>query len=853
MTMLQLTEQGAFASFLVDVSLKASVILVIAWTLTLVLAWCRRSAALRHTVWALATVCVLALPMMTATLPTWRIAVPWQGIAPNMAALEEIVPTRSFVLYAPVPVEQIALTSVSEPLASSAASDVATEATAAAPQMETKRLPKSLPRLPWQLVVWMMGACVVVAPAALGLASLWRLARTSRIVTGGPLLVALRQAQEQLGVSQSVRLLETTERSMPMTWGIWRPTILLPQQANRWSQERVRIVLLHELAHCQRRDCLTRLVAQLARAVHWFNPLMWLAERQLRLLQEQACDDLVLSRGFDAADYADQLLAISASCRSRRWATGLALAMARTSNLERRLSMILDPLQKRQPLPRRWSGLAASAAIVALATLSSVRFEARAAAIKDTTQDAQSAPAAGRTTDHAQALAELKAKIAEQYYTSVDDNEMVQGAIRGMVSALDDPYSDYLTAEMLADIERQIGGTLVGIGAQLEMHEGKIRVVTPLENSPALKAGVRPGDVILQIDGQTTAGIELPEAVKRIVGQQGSSVRLKLGRQGGEEIELNVTRGPIQLQTVKGFQRASDNRWVFLLDPAQKIGYAQVAQLANNTPQELRAAIESMKGQGLGGLILDLRFCPGGTLDSAVAVAKLFLSEGTIVSIHGRDSEPMSIKVDEDGSLGDFPLIVLVNSETSSAAEIVAGALQDNERAIVLGTRSLGKGSVQSLIKLDGGGGAIKLTTSQYRLPNGRNIDRNGGAATWGINPNEGYFVPLDQAQTKAVLERRQAQEVIGGTASDSVTPPANVTSQWIVEELADPQLAAALKTLEARLTTGQFEKVSNLSPAEIELALKRDDVERRRTAVLQSLKELDQELASLDGEAAKN
>ena len=301
-----------------------------------------------------------------------------------------------------------------------------------------------------------------------------------------------------------------------------------------------------------------------------------------------------------------------------------------------------------------------------------------------------------------------------------------------MVNALDDPYSDYLTADMLADIEKQIGGTLVGIGAQLEMHDGQIRVVTPLEDSPALKAGIRPGDIILQIDGTPTAGIELPEAVKRIVGPQGSSVRLKLVRDGGQEVEINVTRSPIQLQTVKGFQRGGDNRWVFLLDPERKIGFAQIAQFGNTTPQELRTAIESLKAQGLNGLILDLRFCPGGTLDSAVAASKLFLSEGTIVSIHGRDSEPMPIKVDENGSLGDFPLVVLVNGETSSAAEIVAGALQDNERAIVLGTRSLGKGSVQSLIKLDGGGGAIKLTTSQYRLPRGRNIDRNGGAADMG-------------------------------------------------------------------------------------------------------------------------
>jgi carboxyl-terminal processing protease len=853
MTMQRLTDIGQFDMFFVDVSLKAGVILGIAWALTLVLAWRRRSAAARHMVWALATVSVLLLPMMTATLPDWRIAIPWRRVAPAIVAVQEITNHSSFALTTQVPVEQLALASVGPSQATSAATRVTSKRIdGAAPVPSTQLLP-GVTRLPWHLFTWLLGAFLVLAPAGLGLASLWRVGRAARVVTDGSLFVALRTAQEQLGGTQSIRLLQTDERSMPMTWGIWRPTILLPQQANHWSQDRLRIVLLHELAHCQRRDCLTRVLAQMARAIYWFNPIAWLAERQIRVLQEQACDDLVLSLGLDAVDYADQLLAISAGCRSRRWAAGLALAMARTSNLERRLSMILDPNQNRNSLQRRWSSLTAVAAVAVLSIVSVARFEAGAATVEETSQGTQSAPSAAQGADHAQALADLRAKIAEQYFTSVDEKEITQGAIRGMVQALDDPYSDYLTADMLADIEKQLGGTLVGIGAHLEMHEGKIRVVTPLEDSPALKAGIRPGDVILEIDGKPTAGIELPEAVKRIVGPQGSSVRLKLGREGGQDTEMSITRSPIQLQTVKGWQRGADNRWVFLLDPERKIGYAQVAQFGNTTPQELRTAIEALKAQGLKGLILDLRFCPGGTLDSAVAVSKLFLSEGTIVSIHGRNSEPMPIKVDSDGSLGDFPLVLLVNAETSSAAEIVAGALQDNERAIVVGTRSLGKGSVQSLFKLDDGGGAIKLTTSQYRLPKGRNIDRSGAATTWGINPNDGYFVPLDQAQTESLLERRQAREIIGATAGSIEPPPADMTSQWIEQQLADPQLAAALKSLVARLTTGQFEKVSNLSTAEIELALKRNDVERRRAAVLESLDELNQELAALEGEAARN
>jgi len=645
---------------------------------------------------------------------------------------------------------------------------------------------------------------------------------------------------------------------MPMTWGLWRPTILLPDEAQRWSSDRLRIVLLHELAHIQRRDCLTQLLAQIARAAYWFNPLAWLAERQLRALQEQACDDLVLNSGFDAPDYAEHLLAVSAGYRSPACAAGLALAMARASKLQRRLLAILDPCQNRRPISRYRMGLAAVACLALLSTLAVLRFEATAAAgeqlAQSTKEKAQPAPAAGQAADRAKTLADLRTKIAEQYVTPVDEKEIVQGAIKGMIGALHDPHSDYLTPEMVAEMEKQIGGTLVGIGAQLEMHDRQIRVVTPLEDSPALKAGIQPGDVILHIDGQPTAGIELTEAVKRIVGPHGTTVSFKIGRANGREVEINVTRSAIQVPTVRGFLRGPDNRWNFILDAAQKIGYAHIAQFGTATPQELRAAVESLKTQGLMGLILDLRFCPGGLLESAVAVSKMFLSEGTIVSLHSRSGEPTTMKADASGTVGDFPLVILVNGQTGSAAEIAAGALQDNHRALVLGTRTVGKGSVQTLIKLEEGSGAIKLTTSQYRLPSGRNIDRRTGGTSWGINPDEGYFVPVDQAQAKTLLERRQARDIIGRRSGDALGQTAEVTAASIEEQQADPQLAAALKTLTARLTSGEFAKVSTIAPAQIETFLKREDVQQRRDSVLENLERLNRELADLEKESpAKN
>jgi carboxyl-terminal processing protease len=848
-------ELNRFDVFLLDVSLKAFVILGVAGCVSLFLSRYRSSAATNHAVWSLAIVSVLALPLMSAFLPTWCISKPWQKTASMAPGAPTAEPTADPLVLSWAQAEQFPAVQAVAPQASPLEAVATNEATRAAAQTSNRRFPNGAD-LPWIFIPWVLGACLTLAPALIGLISLRRLARSSRLVITGPLNSELQEQMDQLGMNCSMRLLVSPARSMPMTWGIWRPTILLPDEAESWSESRLRLVLVHELAHFVRRDCLTRLLAQIARAVYWFNPLAWLAERQLRTLQEQACDDVVLNRGHSATDYAEQLLTISAGYRSPICAAGLALAMARAAKLERRLLLILDPNQNRRAFSRRWTRFAGLATVILLSVVSVLRFDATAAEAQVAqlvVEKTQPASTTGQPTEHSKTLAELRAKITEQYLTPVDVKLIEQGAIKGMIAALNDPYSDYLTPDMVAEMEKQIRGTLVGIGAQLEKHDGQIRVVTPLEDSPALKAGLQPGDVILQIDGNPTAGIELTEAVKRIVGQQGTVVRLNIGREGGQEVEMNITRDSIKVPTVRGFQRRPDNRWSFVLDPDQTTGYVQLAQLGAATPQELRAALESLKAQGLKGLILDLRFCPGGMLESAVAVSKLFLNDGTIVTIHGRDSEPTPIKVDAPAALGDFPLIVLVNGDTASAAEIVAGALQDNHRALVLGTRTLGKGSVQTLIKLEADGGAIKLTTSEYRLPSGRNIDRRPGEESWGINPDDGYFVPLDQAQSKTLLERRQTRDIIGKRAEYNASSTEEVTAEWIESQQSDPQLAAALRTMAARLENGQFTTVSNVTADEIKLFLKREDVERRRMAVLQDLEQLNRELAAIGKQAVDN
>jgi carboxyl-terminal processing protease len=822
-------ELTAAEAFLLDISLKAALVLATAWALCLLFR--HASAACRHAIWGLAICSMLLLPLLAALLPAYQFSV----AAPKTVAISgsEVRSREVDLLLAWSPSTDDPM-NASRQLQSSPPAPAAIENATSAEDIT--RGPSQRAAISWLIPVWSLGCCLALLPTSLGIASLWRLSRRARPITSGPLLTTLHQTMDELGFRRSLRLLESPERVIPMTWNLLRPTILLPQAASAWPRDKQRLVLLHELAHLQRHDCTIQLLAQLARAIYWFNPLVWWAQRQLVTLQEQACDDVVLARGCQAPVYAEQLLSVAAGFPLRTSAVGLSMV----TNLETRLLSILNPQQSRRPISPRQLAFIGLAAITLVIPLSMVRHETAVAAEQagqDTGQANQPAPAADRT----QTLAELRAKITEQYLTPVNEQNIVRGALKGMVGALGDPYSDYLTPDMLAQMESQIKGSIVGIGAQLETADKQVRVVTPLEGSPARKAGIRPGDILLEIDGEPTTGVDLTDVVKRILGPQGSTVRLKIRRQGGQDLDLAVTRDTVKLPTVKGFLRASDDRWNYLLDPTQKIAYIHLTQLGSTTPQELRSVLESLKQQNVQGLILDLRFCPGGLLESAVATAKLFVNSGTIVSLQSRKGDTDTILADGTAQFTDAPLVVLANGQTASAAEVLAGALQDNQRALVLGTRTIGKGSVQSLIKLSEGNGAVKLTTAEYRLPSGRNIDRRPGEPSWGINPTEGYFVPVDRATLPALRQRQQERDLLGGRQID---PPATDLAKWIEEQQSDPQLAKALSAMSDRLRTGRLTKVSDLSTVQIEQFIKREGLEQRREMALKTLSELDRELA---------
>jgi carboxyl-terminal processing protease len=527
--------------------------------------------------------------------------------------------------------------------------------------------------------------------------------------------------------------------------------------------------------------------------------------------------------------------------------------MSQSTTLENRLMAILNPSLNRRPLSRGVTRVMAMLAVAATVLISLINVGSTVTASDPAAQkDVKNAEPAAAIVDRSQALANLRTKIADQYVTPVNDNDILEGALKGMIGALKDPYSDYLTPQSLSDMERQIGGAIVGIGVQLELIDKQIRVVTPLDGSPAIKGGIQCGDAILEIDGQSTAGLKLPDVVTRIAGKAGTSVRLKISRENGQTADLSIARGTVHLPTVKGFNLAPDDNSNFVLDNAHRIGYLQFSQFGAATPREARDAIDWLQQQGLKGLILDLRYCPGGMLDSAIAVAKLFLSSGTIVTLHSRNGEPTTIRADAPAALSDVPLLVLVNEQTASAAEVFAGALQDNHRAVVLGTRTTGKASVQTLIKLDGDSGAIKLTTAEYRLPSGRNIDkrdnnRRGTENTWGINPDDGYFVPITHAQSNSLLERRRQRDIIQSGAKKEANSQREITAASLEQQENDPQLAAALKTMTTRLLSGTFAKVSTLTAAQIDQYLKRHDIEQRRETARQTLETIDRELANLN------
>jgi len=311
----------------------------------------------------------------------------------------------------------------------------------------------------------------------------------------------------------------------------------------------------------------------------------------------------------------------------------------------------------------------------------------------------------------------ILAIVQKNYVDAVTTKQLIDGAINGMLTSLD-PHSAYLTPDLYRELQVDTQGSFGGLGIEITVKNGIITVVSPIEDTPAFRAGIKPGDQILKIEGEFTKDMSLVEAVKKMRGPKGTKVKLTLRREGAADLfDVQVTRENIQIQSVKS-------------RPLEKgYGYVRLTQFQERTDEDLEKAIETLgkqSGGKLEGLVLDLRNNPGGLLTQAVRVSDLFLDAGMIVYTDGRlESQKQRYYAHKRKNHVECPMVALVNGGSASAAEIVAGALQDHRRALILGTQTFGKGSVQTILPL-GDNSALRLTTARYYTPRGRSIQATG-------------------------------------------------------------------------------------------------------------------------------
>jgi carboxyl-terminal processing protease len=394
-------------------------------------------------------------------------------------------------------------------------------------------------------------------------------------------------------------------------------------------------------------------------------------------------------------------------------------------------------------------------------------FGAAAAAPADKQADKPAPPKEDLPWQDARTLADVLERVKHDYVNPVDDHQLLQAAIRGMVSSLD-PYSAYLDGEDYDEIKILSSGEYSGVGIEVSMEDEEVVVVSPFEGSPAAAAGIRSGDIIATIDGIPVNTTTLADTIGRMRGKEGTSVRIGILREGNSEpLQFTLKRSRVQLHSVKAE----------LLEPGT--GYVRISQFSESTGDDLNAALKDLRtrnGAALKGLVLDLRNNPGGVLEAAVSVSDAFLDSGVIVTAKGRTPES---KFEMDATPGDAlsgaPIVILINGGSASAAEIVAGALKDNHRAKLMGRTTFGKGSVQTVIPLSGDR-ALKLTTSLYYTPSGISINHRGIAPDIELERDPkpaAAAVPADAPLMQRDPEVKRAVEelkvpAIGGSGSVS-------------------------------------------------------------------------------------
>lgn len=399
-------------------------------------------------------------------------------------------------------------------------------------------------------------------------------------------------------------------------------------------------------------------------------------------------------------------------------------------------------------------------------------------------------PSHQQTFEQLELFADVLSRVRNDYVVEVDDAELIEEALNGMLQSLD-PHSSYMSPEDFREMQTSTRGEYGGLGMEVTMEDGFVKVITPMDDTPASRAGIQAGDFLTEIDGESILGLTLTEAVRQMRGKPGEAIVVSVIREGEDEaLEIEMVREIIKQKVVR--HRVEDG-----------VGYIRVSSFNENVGEELESAIKALKsemGRNLPGVVIDMRNNPGGLLDQSIRVSSAFLDGGEVVSTRSRDPKDTERYNAKRGELLDgVPVVILINGASASAAEIVAGALQDRQRALVVGMTSFGKGSVQSVIALSGGrDGALRLTTARYYTPAGRSIQGTG------VDPD--IFVSFSKDDGKD-LERFGEKDLPNAIDNESATEEEveNVTSKdqidyppedW--EDGEDYQLKRAIEILKS-------------------------------------------------------
>lgn len=383
-------------------------------------------------------------------------------------------------------------------------------------------------------------------------------------------------------------------------------------------------------------------------------------------------------------------------------------------------------------------------------------------------------------------MVDVLQEVDHKYVQKLDrerKRKLVEDMINGGLERLD-PHSAYINAHDYKQFAKTSKGKFGGIGIQIgydRVSGAQLMVISPMVGTPAYEAGILAGDLIVKIDGKATENLRLSDAVDLIQGDPGQKVTLTVLHEGSKEpVDIDIVRAEIAVQSVLGDRHkpGHEQEWEHTIDPENKIAYIRLAAFSETAAAELKKVVEQLQKDGTRGLVLDLRNNPGGLLSAAVEISDLFLTEGRIVSTKGRNAEERVYDAKPAGTLmepaAEFPIAVLVNRYSASASEIVAAALQDHHRAVIVGERTYGKGSVQNVIEMESRSSALKLTTASYWRPSGKNIHRFPDAKEtdeWGVKPDEGFDVQLKDEERLAYLVYRRDRDVVQGKGAPPPKP----------------------------------------------------------------------------------